>query len=98
MTTLGRQPIRYLLPRYSLVALMDVCKAWENAISKAKITDFRFHDLRHSTASYLAMQGKSLIEIADMLGHKTLQMVKRYSHLSSDHKKGLAEELDGKMF
>ncbi len=67
-------------------------------MERAKITDFRFHDLRHSTASYLAMQGKSLIEIADMLGHKTLQMVKRYSHLSADHKKGLAEELNNKMF
>lgn len=91
-------PRRYLFPRYDLAAPQDIRKAWENAVSKAKITDFRFHDLRHSTASYLAMQGKSLIEIADMLGHKTLQMVKRYSHLSADHKKGLAEELDGKMF
>ena len=50
------------------------------------ITDFRFHDLRHSTASYLAMSGATLLEIADILGHKTLQMVKRYSHLSEDHK------------
>ncbi len=91
-------PRRYLFPRRDLAAQMDVRKAWENAVAKAKITNFRFHDLRHSTASYLAMQGKSLIEIADMLGHKTLQMVKRYSHLSADHKKGLAEELDGKMF
>lgn len=89
---------RYLFPRRDLQAPIDVRTAWENAVERAKITDFRFHDLRHSTASYLAMQGKSLIEIADMLGHKTLQMVKRYSHLSADHKKGLAEELNKKMF
>ena len=89
---------RYLFPRNDLIAPIDIRKAWENALSAASITDFRFHDLRHSTASYLAMQGKSLIEIADMLGHKTLQMVKRYSHLSADHKKGLAEELNDKMF
>lgn len=89
---------RYLFPRNDLKTHIDVRTAWENAVERAKITDFRFHDLRHSTASYLAMQGKSLIEIADMLGHKTLQMVKRYSHLSADHKKGLAEELNDKMF
>lgn len=98
MTTLGRQPIRYLLPRYSLVALMDVCKAWENAISKAKIANFRFHDLRHSAARYMVMQGKSLKQIPDLLGHKTLPMVKRYSYLSVHHITGLAEGVIRKMF
>lgn len=89
---------RYLFPRKDLTAPIDIRKAWENAVEQANVVDFRFHDLRHSTASYLAMQGRSLIEIADMLGHKTLHMVKRYSHLSADHKKGLAEELNDKMF
>ena len=89
---------RYVFPRKDLAAPMDIRKSWQNALSAAAIEDFRFHDLRHSTASYLAMQGRSLVEIADMLGHRTLQMVKRYSHLSADHKKGLAEELNGKMF
>lgn len=56
--------------------------AWEKAIEAAKIDNFRFHDLRHSCASYLAMDGATLLEIADVLGHKTLAMVKRYSHLS----------------
>ena len=55
--------------------------AWCTAIKRAEIENFRFHDLRHSKASYLAMNGASLLEIADILGHKTLQMVKRYSHL-----------------
>lgn len=89
---------RYLFPRRDLKAPIDIRKAWENALVKAKITDFRFHDLRHSTASYLAMQGATLLEIADMLGHKTLQMVKRYSHLSADHKRGLAERLNQEIF
>ena len=43
--------------------------AWETAIKKADIVNFRFHDLRHSTASYLAMNGASLVEIAEILGH-----------------------------
>ena len=89
---------RFLFPRRDLGAAIDIRKAWENAIERAEVSDFRFHDLRHSTASYLAMQGKSQIEIADMLGHKTLQMVKRYSHLSVDHKKSLAEDLDSQLF
>jgi len=72
--------------------------AWEKAIKRSAITDFRFHDLRHSTASYLAMNGASLLEIADILGHKTLQMVKRYSHLSEDHKATVLEKMNEKIF
>jgi integrase len=72
--------------------------AWENAIKRAEIENFRFHDLRHSTASYLAMNGASLLEIADILGHKTLQMVKRYSHLSEDHKATVLEKMNKKVF
>lgn len=59
--------------------------AWEAALKEAEIEDFRFHDLRHSAASYLAMSGATLAEIAEVLGHKTLQMVKRYSHLTEQH-------------
>ena len=54
---------------------IDIRTAWENAIIAANIKDFRYHDLRHSAASYLAMNGASMMEIADILGHKTLQMV-----------------------
>ena len=71
---------------------------WEFAIKRAEIENFRFHDLRHSTASYLAMNGASLLEIADILGHKTLQMVKRYSHLSEDHKADVLERMNKKVF
>jgi len=72
--------------------------AWEKSINRAAIIDFRFHDLRHCTASYLAMNGASLLEIADTLGHKTLQMVKRYSHLSEDHKATVLEKMNKKIF
>lgn len=66
---------------------------WYTALEAAGIADFRFHDLRHTTASMLAAQGASLLEIADVLGHKTLQMVKRYSHLVVDHKAKVIERL-----
>jgi integrase len=57
------------------------------------LNDFHFHDLRHTTASMLAAQGCSLLEIADVLGHKTLAMVKRYSHLVVDHKAKVIERM-----
>lgn len=60
-------------------------KAWQAARAEAGLADVRFHDLRHSAASYLAMSGASLMDIAAILGHKTLAMVKRYSHLSEQH-------------
>jgi integrase len=59
---------------------------WYAALSRAGLSDFRFHDLRHTCASYLASQGASLLEIADVLGHRTMNMVKRYSHLAQNHK------------
>jgi len=66
---------------------------WYAALSAAGIEDFHFHDLRHTTASMLAAQGASLLEIADVLGHKTLAMVKRYSHLVVDHKAKVIEKM-----
>jgi len=60
-------------------------KPWLEAVADAELEDFRFHDLRHSAASYLAMSGATLAEIAEVLGHKTLAMVKRYSHLTEQH-------------
>ena len=66
-------------------------QAWRETREKAKLKDFRFHDLRHSCASNLAMNGATTAEIAAVLGHKTLAMVKRYSHLSDQHVKGIVE-------
>ncbi|MCG7973348.1 MAG: site-specific integrase [Candidatus Thiodiazotropha taylori] len=72
--------------------------AWLAALERAEIEDFRFHDLRHSAASYLAMSGATLAEIAEILGHKTLAMVKRYSHLSTEHISAVISKLDDRMF
>ncbi len=72
--------------------------AWMEALGKAKVKDFRFHDLRHSAASYLAMNGASTNEIAEVLGHKTLAMVKRYAHLSEVHTAGVVEKMNKKIF
>ncbi len=73
-------------------------KAFRNAVKKSKLEDFHFHDLRHTAASYLAMSGKSITEIAEILGHKTLQMVKRYSHLTKGHTKNVLEDMNVSLF
>ena len=77
---------------------IDLRTPWETALKRAEITDFRFHDLRHSAASYLAMNGASLAEIAEVLGHKTLQMVRRYAHLSEAHTTSVVASMNEKIF
>lgn len=77
---------------------IDLRAPWETALREAGIEDFRFHDLRHSAASYLAMNGASLAEIAEVLGHKTLQMVKRYAHLSEAHTAGVVASMNARIF
>lgn len=72
--------------------------AWNRALREAGIDDFRFHDLRHTAASYLAMSGATLAEIAEVLGHKTLAMVKRYSHLSEQHTIKVVTRMNERMF
>ena len=67
------------------------------ALEKAKIKDFRFHDLRHTAASYLAMSGVDLNTIRDILGHKSLAMVLRYAHLSKSHQANAVSILDSQM-
>jgi integrase len=87
-----------VFPGKNLKDPVDVRTPWETALKRAEINDFRFHDLRHSAASYLAMNGASLAEIAEILGHKTLQMVKRYAHLSDSHTSKVVASMNEKIF
>ena len=59
------------------------------------IENFRFHDLRHTAASHLAMRGRPLKEIQEVLGHKSFSMTLRYAHLSPMHLRTVVESLDG---
>ncbi|MGE6135521.1 tyrosine-type recombinase/integrase [Aeromonas salmonicida] len=74
---------------------VDFDHHWRACLIEAGISDFRFHDLRHSSASLMAKSGASLLELAEHLGHKTLNMVKRYSHLAVDHRVEQAERIFG---
>ena len=71
----------------------DIRRAWEGARTRAGLVDFRFHDLRHTAASYLAMSGATLVEIADVLGHTNIAQTKRYSHLSEAHTTRVVERM-----
>lgn len=77
---------------------VELDKAWHTALKRAGIQDFRFHDLRHCTASYLAMNGATMMEIAAVLGHKTLSMVKRYAHIAESHSAKVVEAMNRKVF
>jgi integrase len=71
--------------------------SWQTALKEAKIRSFRcrFHSLRHTCASYLAQEGASLLEIADVMGHRQLAMVKRYAHLTTGTKAKLVNRVLG---
>ena len=63
------------------------------AIRDAGLQDFRWHDLRHTTASYLSMMGAGQREIMEALHHKTMMSSQRYQHLSCEHMRGLFNKL-----
>ena len=71
--------------------------AWLSALKRAGIESFRWHDLRHSAASFLAMNGASLPEIGAVLGHRSAQTTKRYSHLAQEHTHQLVQATMGKL-
>ena len=61
---------------------MDIKNSFRTALERAGIHDFRFHDLRHTFASQLVMNGADLTVVRDLLGHKSMTMTLRYAHLA----------------
>lgn len=70
-------------PDYPLTKASN--RAWYNAVRKAKLPGFRWHDLRHTWASWHVMNGTSLQELQHLGGWASMQMVMRYAHLSAEH-------------
>jgi integrase len=73
-------------------------RSWNLARKRAGLKDFRFHDLRHTFASYLAMNGASLLDIGELLGHRQLHVTKRYAHLTEGHKRAVVDRMAQKVF
>lgn len=77
---------------------MSIEKEWRELLKVCKLNDFRFHDLRHTAASYYAMNGTDPATLAEILGHKQLKMVKRYAHLSTSHIANVVRKTGGNMY
>jgi len=59
--------------------------AWKSALMRSEIHNFRFHDLRHTWASWHVMNGTNLQELMELGGWKSYEMVLRYAHLAPEH-------------
>ena len=62
---------------------VNIYNSWNSARKKAGLLDLRMHDLRHSFASALVNNGRTLYEVQALLGHSTPQVTQRYAHLSN---------------
>ncbi len=69
-------------------------KRFEAACKRVELTNFHFHDLRHTFASWLVMAGVPLITVSELMGHKSITMTMRYAHLSPQHKAHAVCSLD----
>lgn len=76
----------------------NIRSAWEQAVKMAGIKDFRFHDLRHDFASQLLASGASLAQLSEVMGHKTLQMIKRYAHLCHSQAADILNKMNKRTF
>jgi len=68
-------------------------KAWYAALERAGIEDFRWHDLRHTWASWHVQNGTPLFALQELGGWESPEMVRRYAHLGADHLAAYAERL-----
>ena len=73
---------------------IDSKTAWLSACRRAGIEDFRFHDLRHTWASWLIQSGVPLSVLQEMGGWESIEMVRRYAHLAPNHLTEHARKID----
>jgi hypothetical protein len=69
-------------------------RGFKNALERAGISDFHFHDLRHTFASLWMMNQGDLYVLRDILGHKTVAMTTRYAHIAPAYKKAMVDRME----
>lgn len=84
----------YVFASYDGKPFNDIKKSYHTALVKSQIENCVFHSLRHTFASQLVMAGVDLMTVKELLGHKTLSMTLRYSHLSCQHKQRAVQSLN----
>ena len=97
MNILMKLPVKgeYLFHDEEGKPIKDVKRSFQTALRRAGIEDFRFHDLRHTSCSYLMMRGAPLQAVQDHAGHSSIKMTMRYSHLSPQFQRGSIQLLNG---
>jgi integrase len=96
LQSLARGPVTSLVENlFAGITPNQVTVAFRRACRKVEIADFRFHDLRHTAASWLRMSGADIHTVAQLLGHKDLRMAARYQHLSPAYLAEAVGKLDG---
>ena len=91
---IGKHP-RYVFTYNNKPVTQCSTRAWRNAVSRAGIKNFRWHDLRHTWASWHIQNGTTLQELFELGGWSSFDMVLRYAHLSSNHLKLAADRISG---
>jgi len=76
------------------IAIRSLRAAYDEALAKAGITDFHFHDLRHTFATRLVQNGVDLYKVQKLLGHKNIAMTERYAHHYPESLRSSVEVLD----
>ncbi|WGA38429.1 site-specific integrase [Escherichia fergusonii] len=89
----ARRPDGSLTPAIRKMRVDDG-RAWKAACRRAGIEDFRFHDLRHTWASWLIQAGVPLSVLQEMGGWESIEMVRRYAHLAPNHLTEHAKQID----
>ena len=78
---------------------IDTCRtSWANLLKRAKIENFRWHDMRHDFASQLVMEGVDLNTVRDLMGHTDIKMTLRYAHLAPENRLQAVKVLDKNIF
>lgn len=72
-----------------------VARHFKPALERAGIKRYRWHDLRHTTASWLAIAGEDIYRISKMMRHSSTRMTEVYMHLAADHLEQAAESVAG---
>ena len=85
--------VNLVFPNKNGAPFDNVKKAWTGILSEAKITNFRWHDMRHHFASRLVMADVDLNTVRELLGHADMTMTLRYAHLAPEHKANAVEKL-----